>query len=466
MKIDEYIKIPDPVQWRQGMLLSPQHFQQQDLHVDRLTTHKLYVSQPNYWGLIDISIDDSELDSGTIKITRLHAVFPDGEVINFDEDDADEILEKTIGESEREDVDEFGILTISVGVVRKDFTAAGAIGRTEKRYSPVELLDVLDENNDDQSIDLHKKHLQVRLFAGEAVKKRYICIPILKLSVLPDNSYKQDRYHPPMLDIAVSKKVHSRDPNNSISGALEILVSEMRKKATQLICKQSADTADRATIAALMSRLPQLELLLRAPMIHPFQLYLAFVDMVAGFMILHIDNAEEFLRFRAYDHSNPAIGFLQHIKMVSEKLSEIEVEYESKPFELIEDGAFQIQLSKSANIEDVVVDLIPKKGQDPKILYSWFNSALIGSSKVLEQLKVQRVLGANRRVMSGKERVERGLPVRGNIMSVDNEQYDSKKGPYDSILVGEMLSIQGDPEQSPAAIYLFEKISERKTEDG
>ena len=78
------IKIPQAVQWHEGMFLSPQHFQQQQIYYERLQRHLMEQAQPYYWGIYQLEVDTKALRDGLVIIEKLHCVMPDGLIVEYD----------------------------------------------------------------------------------------------------------------------------------------------------------------------------------------------------------------------------------------------------------------------------------------------------------------------------------------------------------------------------------------------
>src|SRR5262245_60543582 len=74
-------QLPEAIQWSEGMLLSPQHLQQNDIYWQQQLCHVFASVQPNYWGVVDLQVNPIDLVSGTLAIDRLHCVMPDGLVV-------------------------------------------------------------------------------------------------------------------------------------------------------------------------------------------------------------------------------------------------------------------------------------------------------------------------------------------------------------------------------------------------
>ena len=455
MNISQYLKMPDPIDWEQGMLLSPQHFQQQEMHVDRLTTHKMYVSQPNYYGLIDIDLDTDDIAHGHVSLNRLHAVMPDGQIIDFNKSDGNSKLDIQIAEDAFVDIDKHKGLLVSVGIVNRKIDGSANNG-SQKRYGTYEQEDVTDENNADQKANVKKKIIEVSLFASDRIPSRFVSLPLFYLQRRDDKRYQFAKnrrghyYHPPMLNIQVSRNIFGKD---SLYCRLENLASQMRSKAKSLLNTMTVESNDRATINALIGRLPPLEMLLNSAMIHPFQVYTVFVDLLAGYMTMEYTN--DFFEPAGYIHDDAAPGFMEHIDVMLTQIENIQLAFESIPFFDIDRGIFELKLPEDQDQQQVIIALIPREGQDPRLLESWLKSAGVATDTTFDNLRKQRLLGANRETLSGQERVALRLPVKGNIFKLSNENYTYDEEEYATLEPSKKLRIQGRKDNAPAAIFLY-----------
>src|SRR5678815_609690 len=76
------------VVWAEGMLLTPQHFQQWDQYYDQLLIERLRFLSPFGWGVTQLDIDHDGLANGRLTLLRLTGIMPDGLVIRIPEGDA------------------------------------------------------------------------------------------------------------------------------------------------------------------------------------------------------------------------------------------------------------------------------------------------------------------------------------------------------------------------------------------
>lgn len=77
------------VAWTEGMLMCPQHLQQQDLYHERVGAARLEAAMPYAWGVVDVQIDAGALGSGEVRIREFAGVLPDGTPLSFGPSDPD-----------------------------------------------------------------------------------------------------------------------------------------------------------------------------------------------------------------------------------------------------------------------------------------------------------------------------------------------------------------------------------------
>src|SRR6185503_10016287 len=71
-------EVPPPIQWHEGMLLAPQHFQQLSLRHELLVHYHAAQVSPFHWGVRYLEIDPVPLTDGILRVLDLEAVMPDG----------------------------------------------------------------------------------------------------------------------------------------------------------------------------------------------------------------------------------------------------------------------------------------------------------------------------------------------------------------------------------------------------
>ena len=70
--------IPAAIEWHEGMMLVPQHFQVNDRRQEQLQAFHAHQLQPYYWGVRTLSFDEVLLVEGQCRVVSFEAVMPDG----------------------------------------------------------------------------------------------------------------------------------------------------------------------------------------------------------------------------------------------------------------------------------------------------------------------------------------------------------------------------------------------------
>src|SRR6266850_5319762 len=71
-------ELPEAIQWHEGMLLAPQHFQQLSLRQEELLAYHLRMLSPFHWGITRLKNDPVLIVNGTYRVTELEGIMPDG----------------------------------------------------------------------------------------------------------------------------------------------------------------------------------------------------------------------------------------------------------------------------------------------------------------------------------------------------------------------------------------------------
>lgn len=71
------------VVWREGMLIAPQHLQQQDLFHESTLAARLSALTPLHWGVYAMTVDVAALQGGQFRLTSFKGVLPDGLPVEF-----------------------------------------------------------------------------------------------------------------------------------------------------------------------------------------------------------------------------------------------------------------------------------------------------------------------------------------------------------------------------------------------
>ena len=86
------MKIPNRIQWHEGMLLSPQHFQVESARVDNMVAWHTIATNSYNWGIRKCKFDISLLASGKLRVLELDGFMPNGFAIEHDTQNPFEII--------------------------------------------------------------------------------------------------------------------------------------------------------------------------------------------------------------------------------------------------------------------------------------------------------------------------------------------------------------------------------------
>lgn len=407
--------LPEAIEWSEGMLLAPQHLQQNDIYWHHQLRHQLALLQPHYWGLIELRHEEQSLQSGKIQIESLHAVMPDGLVVQFPGlYDAPLALDlKTIEGWKGEKP-----LRIFLAVpVRSE----GAASRTShiQRFDPVPGKLAVDENTGEGNIEVERLRPRLLLLAGERVPAKYTAFPLMDIVVDAGGHFRVGSYHPPMLRLGACDFLGSA----RLDTQLLSLVDGVRAKIRDLAGSRRID-ADLSKLDPearqqlfvcrhLASALPPLELRLRSGACHPYDIYLALAALVGQLASVGANPSPPMLS--PYRHEDFLGGFAEAIGFIKARLALIVAPFESLLFEQTIANRFARHLSDDLPADRLIVELRPHEGQTPQQLEAWMAQAHVATSDLIPILQQRRLLGAGRRRLDPR-RASRLNPADGALV--------------------------------------------------
>jgi type VI secretion system protein ImpJ len=291
-----------PVVWSEGLLLSPQHFQQHDRAVRHLVAQRLRMAQNFDFGLVRLSLDAEAVRNGRVVLTAAAGVLPDGTPFALPDDDPLPPQRAIEGHFDPKQ----DSITLSLGVPSASASRAllgnevkpGAAGA---RYA-VDAIELPDDNTAQSArpVDVQRRHFQL-LFPDDALGD-HDALPIAEITRTAEGTYAlREAYVPPCLSL----------------GASEALLRQVRVLHEMLIAKSSAlgdqrrqrggiadfsaqDTANAMLLYTVNARIPALSHALLHRGSHPEDVYLEFMEL-AGQLCAFSDKIHP-RDLPAYDH--------------------------------------------------------------------------------------------------------------------------------------------------------------------
>lgn len=459
-------RLPDAVQWSEGMLLSPQHLQQNDIYWHEHLRHRLDCITPHYWGVGQLTLDHAALIKGVVSITRLECVLPDGLAVDFDGsrhhypftslDTQVDALCKPDGKPVRIWL-----------VVRERGAAAAKMDNPERRYDSLHGEPLADENTGDGEIMVQRLRVRLKLHAEDAGKPapagRSAC-PLLEVARDAQGHLRLTGYHPPLLRLEASAFQGEQGLQRRLTDFTHGLWAKMDELAGGRDDDKPEDesvlsTENRRHLAVarhLAMGLPPLEIAVAAPHARPHELYRALAQ-VAG-QVASIGTNPIPLKMKPYRHEDCMPQFQAAFDYIEAKLALVNTAYECLSFARIGDAGFARLLPSDMGGE-VIVELKPRDGQSLADLTRWLADACIACDSLMTQLQQQRLPGALTRPLSAQEIQERNLRPQAALFLIRNQKIEVReKGLQDVLQPGHSLLIRGAANaNAPAAIILYRK---------
>jgi len=429
------------IQWHEGMLLSPQHFQQMELRNQQILSYHLRRLSPFYWGIHHFKLDPIVLNRGTVRLLEIDAVMPDGLII-YRHSDLEAPLEldltplkETLSKEE---------ITVYLVVPERTMTSSSVIGDWP-RFTSVDGEEVIDDNTPDNVIRIPRLLPKLALLAGPIPPARYEYIPFARL-VYQDEAYILTPYIPPCFTIHPDSHLHNRCAN---------LTMKIREKSSYLAEKwQNQIGTDLLRETSELSRplvecLPILEAIVGTGKTHPYDLYLTLCMVAGRFATLRLNQVMP--TFPPYQHNDILKSLSPILDWLDRIISSIERTYTIIPF-LQNDRLFYYKLARGWAEEDLLIGVRIPPTMDASEMAEWVRECVISSESHLESARLRRVTGAAREAVDLEEMSDL-MPGSGLQL------YRVHMDPH-YILPGENLMIfhaADQPDKRPSGIVLYVK---------
>lgn len=423
----QMLELPELIEWHEGMLLTPQHFQQFAARAELLTHFMSGQSGSFTWGVLNLKIDEQALAGGVFRILNVDAIMPDGLLAIGGSErgvDLEFNLQKAEGDPTR----------IYLAVPRE----AGLYSRSDySRYQAVAAKNELttDDVSGGDSTVIPRIRPRLRLLGGEASLSGMTALPIIEFG-RQGTVCKPTQYIPPFLRMK---------PGSPLAQLCAPVRKMVREKATELASKLSpnaknSDQAGLQQLQWLVSGLPVVEALLESEQTHPYQLYLAFCSMAGS--VAFLSNARVPPIFRPYNHNDLFASFEEVIEFIRLALSQGLIDnWVGKEFTLAQsqngvradagkrrlEQSFEISPSLDEVFGESVdfsspffgLMLLSAPGVSPNELIEWGESCLLATEDLISDLELSRSKGA---ICENVDSLEDLVPAPNSVLfRVKNE---------------------------------------------
>ena len=433
-------QLPDAIEWHEGMLLAPQHFQQLALRHEALLSYRAGAIAPHSWGVEHVEVDRVLLVNGTFRVLSLEAIMPDGLVVSHQPRQGAETLELDLSPSAEEMRER--TVTIHLAVPVRRVRSNGSLTRYESLDGPP----VADETTGDGEIRIPRLRPKMLLIAGDRSPDKYVTLPLARVR-FENDGYVMVDYVPPSLAVRAASPVGRMcaDTVRRLREKATFLAEQVRSPSLTL--NSPLALLKRYQIQSMVGSVPLVEALLNSDVAHPFALYAAYCGLAGN--VAAVGNSLVPPVFPAYDHEDPLAGFQQVQAYVQKSLDEgIQETHQSFVFQR-RGGVFYLPFQPDWAGRKLVLAARARSGTTEKDVLNWYKNCIIGAETQVAALRQRRILGVPRRQVDDSDGL---VPGRGRLL-FELDSTSSSLVPNEKLLVTR-FDERADPEL-PAEIVLY-----------
>jgi len=285
------------VVWSEGMMLQPQHFQQQSRYHESQLRSSLSLSRPHFWGISSVQIDKSHLKNGKVCVTACEGVLPDGSYFRFPEiDSAPEAID--ISEDHLNSV-----IYLAVTIKRDGNTETSRDNAMQSRFEITEheARDISGTSSSQQQIEVSGLSFSLRSDTND--NNEFNCIPIAYVEDISKSGKVT------LKETFVSPCLNIKD-NLYLSSFLSELVKLCKHRVSALAARVSVagkatttEVTDFLMLQSLNRYFPALVNLDKSDHVGPYELYQKFIEII-GDMSTFIKADKMVPELPAYQHTN------------------------------------------------------------------------------------------------------------------------------------------------------------------
>jgi type VI secretion system protein ImpJ len=424
-------QIPEAIQWQEGMLLSPEHFQQLVRRSEELLYFQLSSLAPYFWGVRTREIDQPKLVGGMFSVLSLEAIMPDGLVVSYEKGEKPEIVEIQL-------LPQHEPITIHLAVPAR---TPMAIKGDLPRYQDVEGEAVVDEETGEKRTTIPRLKPRLELLAGDVPPSKYVSFPLAQVEYT-NTGFKLTDFVPPTPVISTLSPIWKMCSETA---------AKIREGADSLARQVPLLLETRSQIQCLVAALPHFEVGLATGLAHPYELYKAFC-LLAG-NLAGLGNNVVPPQFKPYNHRDLRATFIDVQAYAWRMMREgVHQDYQEFRFAL-KNGMFILDRFRAEwKGRKLFLAMRGASTMSGKDVTDWGTQCRIGSASVMQSLHDQRVPGAKRDVSQGDETLS---PPLGTILfSVEDSDVIR---PDQSLLVVDDGGAAG--KMRPTEVTLFVKKS-------
>ncbi|MCY1033891.1 type VI secretion system baseplate subunit TssK [Corallococcus sp. BB11-1] len=381
--------IPHAVQWHEGMLLVPQHFQQQALRNEAQLHYHLRQVSPFHWGVKRLAYDRGILENkGVFRVGVLEAVMPDGLAVGFDpaihgrlELELDATHKAALAQGPQ------CIYLVLLGDKRG---ATGSEGLSS-RYQGVQSAPLYDNGGGELPQRIEQLVPWLRLHFGRP-RDVDCALPLVELSRRVEGApFSVSDYVAPRLDVPVDSTLGKLC--GEVSGRLCKKIDYLGREAVPARGSEVEHERNQWLLAHLITGLPAYEAIWRSGLCHPFTVYLALCAL-AGQVAAVARKLPNLLDY--YQHDDLQGCFKEVTLFIQQTLEEAVPEsFLVHTFRQTQQG-FELPFREEWLDQRLVLGVVGPELASPSEVKDWVRDCHVGGKGEMRAMRDKRTVGVRR----------------------------------------------------------------------
>ncbi len=289
--------LSEKVIWSEGMLLRPQHFQQQDRFVQGQLNRQAALFFHYAWGLCEFQIDEQYLSLGKLVLSRIGGVFPDGVIFEAGHGQNPITLDIPPGLTNQVI---YLCLPLSPDGAKEAATEEEEGLATRYTIRPAEIYDSNAGSN--RAFMVQCGSLNVKLIMeSELNREGYLAMPIARLiESKPDKSIVLDSdFWPSFLHLSASSAMSAY--LREIIGLLSHRGDQLSLRVSNAGQTGSAEIADFLLLQCINRFEPVFRHMDKTAHLHPEEFYRELISLI-GELSTFVDSKKRPPELISYDH--------------------------------------------------------------------------------------------------------------------------------------------------------------------
>ena len=304
------------VLWGEGLFLRPQHFQRQDQYHEARLHHTARALHPYLWGVAHLQWDLAALQTGTLRLLALSAIFRDGEVFEALGDGApgSDALPLAVDLEALPPAVQEVTYYAALPILNRDglnYTAqastAGTPATTRFAHAMRATPDLFTES---AVADVAYLKKTVRLIPDSEARGSYDCLPLIALRRTVSGGFEPvPSFMAPSLAIAGAPRLQGVLEHllDALQAKVSALHGHHREPSRNVIEFRSGDVSSFWLLHTVSTAAAALMHYVRHPALHPERLYEALLGLAGG--LLSYSKHYTLASLPAYDHAQPGACF-------------------------------------------------------------------------------------------------------------------------------------------------------------